>query len=327
MFGGVGLFIIIAASGVSGIILGLAIYRLVKARTASRWPEASGRVVRSDVEVRETIRRGKEKEKEVGNYPLVVYEYTVNGRRYEGRRIRLTDEPANERVEETLERYPAGAAIAVYYDPNSPGVAVLARGLPRDFGRALTWALAVIPALAAGAVYGRGWLIQFMTERGHEEYAVELMMVSGLLGLVIVGAGAGAQWKAIRERRWPTTTGRVLSSEVERFNSAVSGAGHGRGTSYAMVLYRPAVLYEYDVGGRRYRSNRIASQPEVRVGVPEPAANTVKRYPAGSTPEVRYNPKSQAESILEARVPALIRILILGGGLLALAAYLYSKGS
>ena len=164
-----------------------------------------------------------------------------------------------------------------------------------------------------------------MTRHGHSEDNVVLMMISGV-GLGTVAAGAGAQWKAIKERRWPATTGQVLSSEVERYEASSLASQH-RGSNTPMTLYRPAVVYEYEVGGRRYRSNRIASQPEVRVGVPETAANTAQRYPAGSAPEVRHNPKNPAESILEARVPALWRVLILGGGLLAVAVHLYFRKS
>lgn len=317
------LCIIIAAVVLSGALCGLAAYRFAKARQTQRWREARGHVVESDVEVRETVGLGKEKEKTVDNFPRVIYEYTVNGRRHEGQRIALTAESANGRVEEILARYPRGAEITVYYDPDDPEAALLDRGLPHDFSRALTWALVFIPVLAAAAYFGSSALVGVMNRHGQSEDDALPVMIFGVLGLGILAAGAAAQWKAFKERFWPVVTGRVLSSEVERYETSVSMAGQGRSSGSSLVVYRPAVLYEYEVRERRYRSNRIASQPQARVAVPDIAARTVQRYVAGSAVAIRYKPKNPAESVLEARVPAFWHILILGSGLMAVAVHFY----
>jgi hypothetical protein len=317
------LLIVIVGAGCSVVMLGVAAYRLVQTRGAKRWREARGRVVSSDVETRETVGPGQEKEKGVANYPRVVYEYTVDGKRYEGRRIGPIDASPDLDVEQTLARYPVGAVVPVYYDSDDAAHAVIDRGLPRGLGRVVVWALAIIPALTAGAVYGSALFVDVMTRHGHADDDAAFMLIFGASGWGLLAAAAGAQWKARTERRWPVTAGRVLSSGVEQYVAA-SGT---RTSKTRMTLYRPAIVYEYEVRGRRYRSSHIASQPELRVVVPDLAARTVERYGTGSTPAVRYNPANPAEAVLETRVPAFWRLVVLAGGFLALAVIMYLRKS
>jgi hypothetical protein len=89
--------------------------------------------------------------------------------------------------------------------------------------------------------------------------------------------------------RWPVAQGRVLSAKVEKYRESVSrGTG---GPRDRMTLYRPVLLYEDEVAGKRFRGSRIAQSPGLDRGVPEFAEKVVERYPDGSAVAVRYNPK------------------------------------
>jgi hypothetical protein len=91
-----------------------------------------------------------------------------------------------------------------------------------------------------------------------------------------------------------------------------------------MTLYRPIVVYEYEVDGQRFRGERIAQSPGMNKGVPDFAAKIVQRYAPGSAVDVRYNPKRPSECVLEPRVPkGWIFALVIAVGLLVLAGYLY----
>lgn len=126
-------------------------------------------------------------------------------------------------------------------------------------------------------------------------------------------------------KRWPVADGRVLSAKVEEYRTSVSrGAG---GPRDRMNLYRPVLLYEYAVMGKRFRSSRVAQSPGLDRGVPEFAQAVVERYPSGSAVAVRYNPKRPDESVLEPRVPgSWIFGAAIGIALLVLAAYVYLRG-
>jgi hypothetical protein len=91
-----------------------------------------------------------------------------------------------------------------------------------------------------------------------------------------------------------------------------------------MTIYRPAVSYEYEAAGQRYRGDRIAQSPGINRGVPTVAEKTVLRYPCGSTVDVQFNPKRPGESVLEPRVPAgWIFVSVIAVALLARAAHIY----
>jgi hypothetical protein len=93
-----------------------------------------------------------------------------------------------------------------------------------------------------------------------------------------------------------------------------------------MTLYRPAVVYEYEVSGQRYESKRIRQSPGLNRGVPDFAEEVVRRYPAGSSLDVRYNPRHVSESVLEPRVPrSWIFALVIAIALLATAAREYFR--
>ena len=91
-------------------------------RTRSRrapvapWPQTSGTVISSTVQV--SARAGLRDE-----HPLVFYAYQVAGVVYQGTRIRRSGNglPAAS----TVDRYPAGSAVVVYYDPTNPGLSAL----------------------------------------------------------------------------------------------------------------------------------------------------------------------------------------------------------
>ena len=64
-------------------------------------------------------------------YPVVVYQYEVNGQRYQSQRIKAGEQFLNVRVigqaEATVNRYPIGSTVTVYYNPADPAESVLER--------------------------------------------------------------------------------------------------------------------------------------------------------------------------------------------------------
>jgi len=97
----------------------------------------------------------------MANYPLVVYEYKVNGRRFTGHRISVGEIAGDFAAESTVNRYPQGAEVEVYYNPADPKQAVLERDPPPNFGKAIGGLLAFILACAIMLPIG----VQELTER------------------------------------------------------------------------------------------------------------------------------------------------------------------
>src|SRR5260221_14351611 len=88
--------------------------------------------------------------------------------------------------------------------------------------------------------------------------------------------------KAGATHRWPTTDGRILTSQV-----IVSGG------------YKPNVVFEYNVNGQRYQSALVTIDwlhPVIWKGW---AQNVVSKYPEGSLVKVYYSPRQSSVAILE----------------------------
>ncbi|MDX1995285.1 MAG: DUF3592 domain-containing protein [bacterium] len=92
--------------------------RLRFAGQRGAWRQTTGRVLRADVM----------DDGDNGYYPQVVYEYMVDGKRYEADRmapgLTLT-QGSRARIEQQIQAYPPGKTVTVYYNPRRPSQAVL----------------------------------------------------------------------------------------------------------------------------------------------------------------------------------------------------------
>jgi hypothetical protein len=93
-------------------------------QAALTWPATSGTVLMSTVQTKRTGRSRS-------TYPVVVYQYAVNGRNYQGQRIKAGEQFLSIRVageaQATASRYPAGSTVTVYYNPSNPAESALER--------------------------------------------------------------------------------------------------------------------------------------------------------------------------------------------------------
>lgn len=106
--------IVLAGFGLSRLRRGL---RPAPTRSpAHRWPHTTGTVLSSTVQV---SRNGNARHEQ----PLVLYAYQVDGQVFQGNRVRLSGSATS--ASATVARYPAGAAVTVYYDPANPAVSAL----------------------------------------------------------------------------------------------------------------------------------------------------------------------------------------------------------
>lgn len=96
--------------------------KLLEMRRAAAWPSAMGRIVRSANE--EQRHTNEADQVTVTSVAVVEYEFTVAGRVWRGSRVSLGETP---NTDATLERYPVGTIVEVFYDPADPGNCVLER--------------------------------------------------------------------------------------------------------------------------------------------------------------------------------------------------------
>ena len=127
----IGVLVIGVALTILGAFLGYVGFDTYRdGKETENWTATTGRVLSStvDLDTRTERRNGRTQTKKTYT-PLVTYEYTVEGVRYEGDNIRADDHGGgSDRAYDIVGRYPDGAQTTVYYDPDSPEEAVLVQG-------------------------------------------------------------------------------------------------------------------------------------------------------------------------------------------------------
>jgi hypothetical protein len=63
-------------------------------------------------------------------------------------------------------------------------------------------------------------------------------------------------------------------------------------------LFKPSVVYSYEVNGRGYRGDRVVLGMKVSASVPVSAKQLAAKYPVGSAVDVYYDPDSPGDAVL-----------------------------
>jgi hypothetical protein len=112
------------------IALGIFIYRRSKMRDAAKqsaqsWPGTMGVVSMSTIQIRRSANNSR------SEVPVVGYQYQVDGQSYTGGTIKAGEQYFSVRLygdaRKTVERYPVGAQVMVYYNPANPSESALER--------------------------------------------------------------------------------------------------------------------------------------------------------------------------------------------------------
>lgn len=134
------------------------------------------------------------------------------------------------------------------------------------------------------------------------------------LVLVAIGVGAliwgyGSYKKSQEAKSWPTTEGKVISSEVDsRFSRSKGGTRSRHKTNYSAK-----VLFEYDVDGKTYTSDKV-SLAEYSSSVRSEAQQVVDKYPVNESVIVYYDPTNPEIAILEpGKLGGIVIPFIIGG--------------
>ncbi len=143
--------------------------------------------------------------------------------------------------------------------------------------------------------------------------AVQPYFVLGgwIAALVFLGTGFFIQRKALRNRRmaaaaaqWPTTDGKVISTDVVR---RVSKSEH------EFDYFVPEIRYEYKTNGISHQGDVIRIGLD-DMGYPEEkkAREHIALYPVGSTIAVRYDPQDPEHAVLEIEQVGVTRKIVAG---------------
>ncbi len=119
----------------NAIFLGILVSTQRKMQAVQSWSSTLGTVSNSYLERRRSSKGGST------NYPVVHYSYQVNGEGYLGRKIAPGMDVGGSGAGTVVSRYPTGAQVMVFYDPQNPSDAVLERKAPAQW---VLWLVLVI---------------------------------------------------------------------------------------------------------------------------------------------------------------------------------------
>ncbi len=110
------------------IALGLAFAGLRgqrRAQSIKSWPTTTGRILSATTQMRRSGKSG------YSPYPVIMYEYTIAGKQYISTRVSAGMEMGGSLyTPRVLARYPVGATVQVYYNPESPSDSALEAAAP-----------------------------------------------------------------------------------------------------------------------------------------------------------------------------------------------------
>jgi hypothetical protein len=114
-----------------------------------------------------------------------------------------------------------------------------------------------------------------------------------LVGIGLTTGGFRARQKSKVSATWPTTTGKILTTDIVAHHSSGS-SGHGSGTRSS---YEPVVKYSYSVDGKDFENTRIGFVESA--GSKGSAEKRVESFTSKQELVVHYNPDSPNEAVLD----------------------------
>jgi hypothetical protein len=210
------------------------------------------------------------------------------------------------RVKEILSRFLAGDTgwRDTGFSPIPDSKTQVGSGAAARTGEPPTWAVAIVVASIAIVVLSTMLPVRDYLPFGDSDFFYVGLIASPLVVLVVVAVLA----KMLDVRRastWSTAVGRVVRSDTE-------ASRHGFAGEATTVTTNPRIEYEFSVGGRAWRGNRIS------IGDDTGGANTeatLRAYPMGATVSVYYDPANPRNCVLVREIPKGV-----GKGLLILVA-------
>ena len=256
---------------------------------------------------------------ETRNFAEISYSFEVAGRTYRGNRIGIEDSPRSFDVATTLQRYPKGKAVTVYYDPQNPQDCILERddeGNVRNAWIAVAMLAGLILAGFVAFSYGAERLRGSIADPARIPAVIMLAVVSLFLILAakIVSKTSGAM------KKWPKAEGEIVRSEVIKLAQRERRVGQFNFTTRRTIdMYVPRVVYAYEVDGNRYQGDDVGWTSSANTTAP--AEKCIRRYPLHARVQVSYDPADPSRSTLAPSAGMFPLVLLLLAAVVGFAAF------
>jgi hypothetical protein len=231
--------------------------------------------------------------------PIIRYRYRADGQERESDQIRVGGQPLMTRVlaGRLVARYPVGARVDLYVDPNNPDNVLLEPSQQGNLAAQLAFTITfgfAAAILTAHAIAGH----VLYTGNGVPLFAFVLPIVALLAAVFSVAAFARTRRLASASARWPTVPGIITTSGV--IEEAIDDEGNSD-KSFIRKIYRYQVdlRYAYQVGKRDFVGTTANWGWTGIYGLRELAEKAAGQYTDGQSVTVYYDPEQPGNAILE----------------------------
>jgi len=255
------------------------------------WPETECTILSSGVESTD--------DDEHPYRAVVRFRYRIDGRDYEGDALfrNYNGTSSFDRARDLSERYAIGSTAACRVNPDHPTLAVLERRVPWIvFVVFFPLIFVAIGGIGLYAVWKRSpsedhaepqsISQKAATGRGHQIALVLGLIFTVVGGVLFLFLFALPAVRMGLSMSWTATPCTVIDSSLRSWST-------DDGTSH-----RADVLYEYQAGGRSWRSNRVDFFSALSSGY-DTAQGVIGRHPEGSTGTCWVDPGNPGRSVLE----------------------------
>jgi Protein of unknown function (DUF3592) len=287
------------AAGVCLLIFAGLLYNLLRLRgemqATSNWDRIEGVITVSEVDqppshVSDDLNDAT---------PVIRYRYRAGGQDLESDRIRIGGQPLTTRVlaGRQVARYPVGARVDVYVDPNNHKNVLLEPGQPGNLAAQLAFtitfgiasAILIAHAIAGHVLY---------TSNGVPLFAFVLPLVAILAAVFSVVAFVRTRRQASASSRWPTVPGTITASNV--LEEEIEDRSHDDKSIIRKIhRYQVDLRYAYQVGKRDFVGTAGNWGWTGVYGLRELAEKAASQYSQGQPVIVYYDPEQPANAVLE----------------------------
>jgi hypothetical protein len=287
------------AAGGCLLVFGGLLFNLVRLRSqmqaASNWERIEGVI---------TISRVEQPPSHVSDdlndaSPVIRYRYRAGGQELESDRIRVGGQPLTTRVlaGRQVARYPVGARVDVYIDPNDPENALLEPGQQGNLAAQLAFTITfgfAAAVLVAHAIAGH----VLYTGNGVPLFAFALPIVAILAAVFSVVSFARTRRLASATARWPTVAGIITTSSVIE-EEIEDQSNNDKSFIRKIHRYQVDLRYAYQVGKRDFVGTTGNWGWTGVYGLRELAESAASRYSQGQPVTVYYDPEQPGNAVLE----------------------------
>jgi hypothetical protein len=287
------------AAGVCLLIFGGVLFNLFRLRGQMRAASTWGKI-----EAVITVSEVKQPPSHVSDdlndaTPIIRYRYRADGQEGESDQIRVGGQPLMTRVlaGRLVARYPVGARVDLYVDPNNPDNVLLEPSQQGNLAAQLAFTITfgfAAAILTAHAIAGH----VLYTGNGVPLFAFVLPIVALLAAVFSVAAFARTRRLASASARWPTVPGIITTSGV--IEEAIDDEGNSD-KSFIRKIYRYQVdlRYAYQVGKRDFVGTTGNWGWTAVYGRRELADKAAGQYSKGQPVTVYYDPAQPGNAVLE----------------------------